>query len=54
MGGNNSNARVYAKFEGETKEGESRVLRHVLKTLKPTDPKTMLEEFQYSSALLLE
>jgi len=45
MGGKQSSQRIYAKFEGEKKEGESRVLKHVMEILKPTDPKTMLEEF---------
>jgi hypothetical protein len=45
MGAKQSSPRIYAKFEGEKKEGESRVLRHVMNILKPTDPGTMLEEF---------
>lgn len=45
MGGKQSGPRTYAKFEGVKKEGESRILKHVMDILKPTDPTTMLEEF---------
>ena len=46
MGSTESTAKVYAEFEGENKANESRILKHVMDILKPTDPKTMLEEFQ--------
>lgn len=45
MGTQESVPRVYAKFEGKAKPGESKVLRHVMDVMDPGGPKTMLEEF---------
>lgn len=47
MGQQQSEPRIYGKFIGEEKPGETRVLQHVMKIKKPDDPGTMLEEFQY-------
>jgi len=46
MGKSHSVPRIYAEFEGDKNEGESRVLRHKLDLMKPGDPETMLEEFE--------
>ena len=46
MGGSQPEEKVYAKFEGESKPGESRVLRHVLTVIHPADPKSMLEQLE--------
>ena len=48
MGSSQAIPRIYAKFEGETKPGESQILRHVMTLLNPGDPQTMLEELEYS------
>lgn len=48
MGQTQSEPRTYAKFVGEAKPGETKVLQHVMTILKPDDPGTLLEEFQYS------
>jgi len=47
MGKNQSTQRVYAKFEGEQKPNESQVLKNAVSVIKPTDPQTMLQEFEY-------
>ena len=47
MGVEQSTSRIYARFEGDKKEGESRILKHVVQGIKPGDPQTMLEEFEY-------
>jgi hypothetical protein len=44
MGNQHSAPKLYGKLQGEKKQGESRVLKHVMEILKPTDPQTMLEE----------
>lgn len=51
MGKSHSVPRIYAKFEGEPKVGESRILRHSMTLVKPDDPETMLEELEYTLSL---
>ena len=46
MGAGESKEIKYANFIGESKPGESRVLKHSMDILKPTDPQTMLEELE--------
>lgn len=46
MGSTESTEKVYGKFQGEEKPGESRVLRHVMTILQPGEPQTMLEELK--------
>ncbi len=47
MGATESTKKVYARFEGEAKAGESRAFRHVLNYMKPTDAQDMLTELEY-------
>lgn len=44
MGATPSEPRIYAKFEGEAKPEETKVLRRVIDILKPGESTTMLEE----------